>query len=40
MISKVVRVQTRLSVNWSLLNLVLDYMSQVYRFDNVISLTV
>lgn len=40
MISKVVRVQTRLSVNWSLLNLVLDYVSQVYRFDNVISLAV
>lgn len=31
---------TNLSVNWSLLSLVLDSVSQMYHFDNVISPTV
>lgn len=35
MVSNVVKVQTSVSVNWSLLSLVLDYMSKVYHFDNL-----
>lgn len=40
MLSSAVKIQTSIPVNWSLLSLVLDSMSKVYHFDNVISPTV